>query len=205
MGIMDKSKGFLDKARDTSVNAYHNLAMTEGDIKKYLTDDENAVSIISQYTPHKMKTLVLTNDRILIFTKELLKRTFEDHYFKDLRDAHFSNDLVKQGAITLTTDRDGKKKVIKVAYLPVDEAREFYIKLQKIEKEWAGKKRELELEDKRAASGASNIVVGTTPAMSSRQSLSVEEKLMKLKSLKERDLIDEETYKAKTQQLLEEL
>ena len=206
MGLMNAGKGMFDKARDTSVNAYNNMAMTEAEVMKYLTESEEAVAIISQYIPHKMKTLVLTNDRVLIFTKELLKRSFEDYYFKDLKDAHFSNDLVKQGTITLTTDADGKKKVIKVSYLPTDDSREFYKKLQKIEKDWAGKKREIELEDKRAASGAASIVLGTAPAQPVvPQAASVEEKLMKLKSLKERGLIDDEAYKVKSAQLLDEL
>lgn len=205
MGLINKGKGLFDKAKDTSANAYNSLAMSQDEINNYMTDDETAIAVISQYTPHNMKTLVLTNDRVLVFTKQLLKRTFEDYYFKDMRDAHFSSDLVKQGAITLTTDRDGEKKNIKINYLPTDEARAFYVKLQKIEKEWSSRKREIDLEDKRAASGASSIVVGPSLMPQPTQTMSLEEKLRKLKSMKEQGLIDEETFKAKSAKLLDEL
>lgn len=192
MSFMDKAK----KLKGTGISL--------DEASKYLMESEEIIDTVVQLTPHKTKTLVLTSERLLVFTKELLKTTFKDFYFKDIKDIHFSSDLVKQGMITIATDRGNFKGKDETKYLPTDLARGFYIKVQKIEKEWSAKKREMELEDKRAASGASSVVISDNTGRSSNDD-SIEAKLEKLKSLKGKGLIDQATYKKKYDQLVDQL
>lgn len=191
--------GLLDRAKK-----HKGVGINHDEVAKYLSETEEIIDSVAQVLPLKTKTLVLTTDRLLIFTKELLKTSFQDFYFKDIRDVHYSSDLVKQGVISLITDKGKSEATEEIKYLPTSEARDFYVKVQKIERAWSTKKREMELEDKRAASGAANLVI-SSDAVKPTESNDIEAKLRKLKLLKEKGLIDAATYKRKYDQLIDEL
>jgi hypothetical protein len=91
--------------------------------------------------------------------------------------------------------------------LPLEESKQFYSVLQEIERNWWEKKRKLDLEEKRAIAGGSNISM-TTPQGSSSPSPAgddMESKLVKVKSLFDKGLITDEEYKARKEKILNEL
>jgi hypothetical protein len=84
----------------------------------------------------------------------------------------------------------------------------FYTRLQEIERDWWEKKRNLELEEMRAVAGGTNISMATPQNTNSQVPLpseDVEGKLLKLKGLFDKGLIDESEYKDRKSQLLTQL
>lgn len=178
------------------------LGVTKEEAQKLLLENEDVEDIITQRVPGKTQSIILTNDRLIVFTKDPLRSTFKDYFFRDIKDVKYSSKLGIGGKITIVADRGNNKGKIDVSFLPLDESRSFYVKVQRLEKTWFSKKREMELEDKRASSGAANVIVG---GPSNDSTDDVEAKLAKLKSLKDKGLIDEETYKMKYSKLIDTL
>ena len=204
MGLLD---GMTKKIQGSVNKISPKSKIKEEDILNVLTPNEELVDTITQVVPALPKTIVLTNDRIIIMEQGLASLSMKDYYFRDMKDVSY-NARFSGGVITFSTDKGnniGKREIDK---LPLDESKVFYSKLQGIEKEWWQKRRDLELEEKRIASGAHQIVVNTAPAPTPTpvtKDNDFEVKLQKLKSMFDKGLISQEEYSKKKEQLLDSL
>jgi len=206
MGIFDK---LTEKIQQTKTDIRPKfLSVSEEELKKLLIQDESLVSTITQAVATSAKTLILTNLRIIVYDHGMLSSSFKDYYFRDMKDARFDMTVLSGGTITINADKGNNAGTVVITDLPLQESKHFYSQLQEIERDWWGKKRELELEEKRAAAGGTNISVATpqnTIVPTPLPSDDIENKLLKLKGLFERGLIDESEYKEQKSQLLAQL
>ena len=147
---------------------------------------------------------VATNRRFLVVRPKMLGRlTFDDYRWVDLHDAK-----LKQGvmfaSISFETD-DGEEH--EVEYLPKPQARKLYGICQRREEDARDERRQKELEERRAASGAINITTpvsapaGTAPSPATAADDPVE-RLAKLKKMLEADLIGQAEFDRKKAEVL---
>jgi len=123
-----------------------------------------------------------------------------------MQDARFDMTVLSGGTITIRADKGNNAGEVVITNLPLQESKLFYAHLQGIEREWWEKKRDLELEEKRAAAGGTNISMAAAPNINEPALPPVddiESKLLKLKGLFEKGLIDASEYKERKSQLLE--
>jgi hypothetical protein len=206
MGIFDK---MTEKIQQTKNNIRPKfLSVSEEELKKLLIQDESLVSTITQAVATSAKTLILTNLRIIVYDQGMLSSSFKDYYFRDMKDARFDMTVISGGTITINADKGNNVGTVTITDLPLQESKHFYARLQEIERDWWEKKRELELEEKRAVAGGTNISMATPQNTTSQAPSSVEDiesKLLKLKALFEKGLIDASEYKERKSQLLGQL
>ena len=202
MGIFDK---VTEKIQQTKTDIRPKfLSVSEEELKKLLIQDESLVSMITQAVATSAKTVVLTNLRIIVYDHGMLSSSFKDYYFRDMKDARFDTSVLSGGTITINADKGNNAGTVTITDLPLQESKHFYSSLQEIERDWWAKKRDLELEEKRAAAGGTNISMGA-PHLTNSQSASddeLESRLLKLKSLFDKGLIDESEYKERKNQIL---
>ncbi len=182
------------------------MSVSEEELNKLLIQDESLVSTITQAVATSAKTLILTNIRIIVYDYGMLSSSFKDYYFRDIKDVRFDMSVLSGGAITINADKGNNAGVVAITDLPLQESKLFYSRLQEIERNWWEKKRELELEEKRAVAGGTQISMA--PPQSSTGQTSgedIESKLLKLKGLFDKGLIDESEYKELKSQLLAQL
>jgi hypothetical protein len=206
MGIFDK---LTEKIQQTKNNIRPKfLSVSEEELNKLLIQDESLVSTITQAVATSAKTLILTNLRIIVYDHGMLSSSFKDYYFRDMKDARFDMTVLSGGTITINADKGNNAGTVVVTNLPLQESKHFYSQLQEIERDWWEKKRDLELEERRAAAGGTNISMATPQNINSQTPSSgedIESKLLKLKGLFEKGLIDENEYKERKSQLLAQL
>jgi hypothetical protein len=206
MGIFDK---MTEKIQQTKNNIRPKfLSVSEEELKKLLIQDESLVSTITQAVATSAKTLILTNLRIIVYDQGMLSSSFKDYYFRDMKDARFDMTVISGGTITINADKGNNAGTVTITDLPLQESKHFYARLQEIERDWWEKKRDLELEEKRAVAGGTNISMATPQNTTSQAPSSVEDiesKLLKLKGLFEKGLIDASEYKERKSQLLGQL
>ena len=206
MGIFDK---MTEKIQQTKNNIRPKfLSVSEEELKKLLIQGESLVSTITQAVATSAKTLILTNLRIIVYNQGMLSSSFKDYYFRDMKDARFDMTVISGGTITINADKGNNVGTVTITDLPLQESKHFYARLQEIERDWWEKKRELELEEKRAVAGGTNISMATPQNTTSQAPSSVEDiesKLLKLKGLFEKGLIDASEYKERKSQLLGQL
>ena len=206
MGIFDKVTEKIQQTKNDIRPKF--LAVSEEELNKLLIQGESLVSTITQAVATSAKTLILTNLRIIVYDHGMLNSSFKDYYFRDMKDARFDTSVLSGGTITITADKGNNAGTISIKDLPLQESKLFYSRLQGIEKDWWEIKRELELEEKRAAAGGTNISMATPQNTNSQPPFSgddVESKLQKLKGLFDKGLIDESEYKEQKNQLLAQL
>jgi len=206
MGIFDKVTEKIQQAKNDIRPKF--LSVSDEELKKLLIQGESLVSTITQAVTTSAKTVILTDLRIIVYDHGMLNSSFKDYYFRDMKDARFDTSVLSGGTITIAADKGNNAGVVSISDLPLQESKLFYSRLQGIEKDWWEKKRELELEEKRAAAGGTNIsmaspqsTMGQTPFPGE----DIEAKLLKLKGLFEKGLIDESEYKERKSQLLAQL
>lgn len=215
MGIFDKVTDKLQQTK-TSIRPKF-MSVSEEEVKKYLVAGEEPVAIITQAVTTNAKTILLSNDRLIVFESGIIKSSFKDYYFRDIKDVKFETSAFSGGTLTIKADRGNNAGIIIIKDLPLEESKQFYAMLQEIERNWWEKKRMLELEEKRAVAGGTNISV-TTPESTVPPSVSesttpaptpemddLEVKLTRIKNLFEKGLITEEEYKTRKEKLLDEL
>lgn len=206
MGIFDKVTEKIQQTKNDIRPKF--LSVSEDELKKVLIQGESLVSTITQAVATSAKTLILTNIRIIVYDHGMLSSSFKDYYFRDMKDARFDTSVLSGGTITINADKGNNAGSVIITDLPLQESKHFYSELQGIEKNWWEKKRELELEEKRAVAGGTNISMATPQNTNSQAPVSgddVEGKLLKLKGLFDRGLIDEIEYKERKSQLLSQL
>ncbi|NVN90224.1 MAG: SHOCT domain-containing protein [Desulfuromonadales bacterium] len=206
MGIFDRVTEKIQQTKSDIRPKF--LSVSEEELKKLLIQGESLVSTITQAVATSAKTLILTNMRIIVYDHGILSSSFKDYYFRDMKDARFDTSVLSGGTITIHADKGNNAGTVLVTDLPLQESKHFYSQLQEIERNWWEKKRELELEEKRAAAGGTNISMATPHNPNSQTPISgedVEGKLIKLKGLFDKGLIDESEYKQQKSQLLTQL
>jgi len=206
MGIFDK---VTEKIQQTKNNIRPKfLSVSEEELKKLLIQGESLVSMITQAVATSAKTLILTNLRIIVYDHGMLNSSFKDYYFRDMKEARFDTSVLSGGTITINADKGNNAGSVIITDLPLQESKLFYTRLQEIERDWWEKKRNLELEEKRAVAGGTNISMAPPQHTNSHAPLpgeDVEGKLLKLKGLFDKGLIDESEYKERKSQLLAQL
>lgn len=206
MGIFDKMTEKIQQAKNEIRPKF--LSVSEEELKKLLIQGESLVATITQAVATSAKTLILTNLRIIVYDHGMLSSSFKDYYFRDMKDARFDMTVLNGGTITINADKGNNAGSATIPDLPLQESKLFYAHLQEIERDWWEKKRELELEEKRAVAGGTTISIAeplnTTNHIPSPVD-EIESKLLRLKGLFEKGLIDESEYKDRKSQLLEQL
>ena len=206
MGIFDKVTEKIQQTKSDIRPKF--MSVSEEELKKLLIQDESLVSTITQAVATSAKTLILTNLRVIVYDHGMLSSSFKDYYFRDIKDARFDMTVLSGGTITINADKGNNAGAVTITDLPLQESKLFYARLQEIERDWWEKKRNLELEEKRAVAGGSNISMATPLSAISQPPSSdedIESKLLKLKGLFEKGLIDESEYKERKGQLLAQL
>ena len=206
MGIFDKVTEKIQQTKNDIRPKF--LSVSEEELNKLLIHGESLVTTITQAVATSAKTLILTNLRIIVYDHGMLSSRFKDYYFRDMKDARFDTSVLSGGTITITADKGNNAGTVAITDLPLQESKLFYTRLQEIERDWWEKKRNLELEEKRAAAGGTNISMATPQNTNSQAPVPVdgiESKLLKLRGLFEKGLIDESEYKEQKSQLLAQL
>ena len=206
MGIFDKVTEKIQQTKSDIRPKF--MSVSEEELKTLLIQDESLVSTITQAVATSAKTLILTNLRIIVYDQGMLSSSFKDYYFRDMKDARFDMTVLRGGTITINADKGNNAGTVIITDLPLQESKLFYARLQEIERDWWEKKRELELEEKRAAAGGTQISMATpqnTIASPPLPDDGIESNLLKLKGLFEKGLIDESEYKEQKSQLLAQL
>ena len=206
MGIFDKMTEKIQQAKNDIRPKF--LSVSEEELKKLLIQGESLVSTITQAVATCAKTVILTNLRIIVYDHGMLSSSFKDYYFRDMKDARFDMTVLSGGTITIYADKGNNAGTVTITDLPLQESKHFYARLQEIERDWWEKKRDLELEEKRAAAGGTNISMAPPQNTNDPTLLpgdDIESKLLKLKGLFEKGLIDASEYKERKSQLLAQL
>lgn len=206
MGIFDKVTEKIQQTKSDIRPKF--LSVSEEELKKLLIQDESLVSTITQAVTTSAKTLILTDLRIIVYDHGMLSSSFKDYYFRDIKDARFDMTVLHGGTITINADKGNHAGTVIITDLPLQESKLFYARLQEIERDWWEKKREIELEEKRAVAGGTQISMATPQSTTNQIPASdedIESKLLKLKGLFDKGLIDESEYKERKSKLLEQL
>ncbi len=206
MGIFDKMTEKIQQTKSDIRPKF--LSVSEEELKNLLIQGESLVSVITQAVTTSAKTLILTNLRIIVYDHGMLSSSFKDYYFRDMKDARFDTSVLSGGTITITADKGNNAGSVEITDLPLQESKYFYSRLQEIERDWWEIKRNLELEEKRAVAGGTQISMATPQSTSNPSTPAgddIESKLLKLKGLFEKNLIDESEYKERKSQLLAQL
>lgn len=199
--MINDIKKFLNEDQDPK--AVEKIAEKVNDL---LTNGESIEYIAVQNKPAiniSPDSIVLTNKRIIFFRSKSfgLVTDFQDYLWKDVGENHISEAIL--GSTFKMTAVSGFVETID--YIPKSQARKLYQYAQAKEEEMIEFRRQKELEDKRATSGA--ITVNTQPEQKEepKQVTPTEDPmqtLMKLKAYLDNDLISVEDYETKKKEIL---
>lgn len=205
MGLFDRVTEKIQQTK-TSIRPKF-MSISEEEIKKYLSGGEDLIATITQSVATSAKTIMLSNERIIVFASGVMKSSFKDYYFRDIKDVKFETTAFSGGTITITADKGNNAGITIIKDLPLEESKQFYSMLQEIERNWWEKKRTLDLEERRAMAGGSNISMTAPQSLASPKPAEddIESKLIKVKSLFDKGLITDEEYKVRKEKLLNEL
>ena len=175
----------------------------ENHVSKYLTKGEEIEFVCMQTKPIAIKAdgIVVTTKRLLIVTPKMLGRfEFVDFLWRDLGDAHVKENAL--GATFSLTQLNGQQ--VSITYLPKDGARKLYQIAQEREEEAIETRRQRKMEETSAGAARVNVGVPQAEAPASQASDPVE-RLKKLKSMFEAELISEADFEKRKQEILGEL
>ncbi|PLW79782.1 hypothetical protein C0585_05970 [Candidatus Woesearchaeota archaeon] len=173
------------------------------EVNHLLTKDEEHLHLARQKKPignMLPSTIIVTNRRIIHHKPTLFGLTFEDYRWGQLQDVHISEKLL--GAELVFTFADN---TVQITHLPKDAAKKIYQIAQEREEEWVGKRRQRNLDEMRAKSGAAMINVGTNDSAKEESKPDIKSKLRELKEFLEEGLITEEEYNSKKEVLLKDI
>lgn len=171
--------------------------------KQILTSGENIIYIAVQKKPianFSPDSIVLTDKRFIIWKPTLfgMKKNFSDYIWRDLKDAHLSEEIMGS-TLTLHTINGSK---FSVDYLPKQQARKLYSTAQEMEMKVREERRIRDLEDKRAAAGG--VFMQSTPQQPAQEVESSDpmKSLVTLKEMFESGLITEAEFNTKKSEIL---
>lgn len=198
--MINDLKKFLNEEQDPKA-----VEKLMSKVSGLLTADENVEYIAVQKKPAinlSPDCIALTNKRIIFCRPKNfgLSMDFQDYLWKDIADCHIKENIL--GA-------DFKIKTIKgqfnmMDYLPKAQARKLYQFGQSKEEEMQDYRRQIDLENKRAAAGGGIVVNTNIP----QPSTVVENQndplvlLTKLKGLLENNLISQDEFETKKNEII---
>lgn len=148
--------------------------------------------------------VALTNKRIIFCRPKTLglSMEFQDYIWKDIHDCH-----MKEGILGAEFSiRTVKGQTNKIDYLPKAQARKLYTNAQEQEEKQREHRRQLELEDKRAAAGNISVTTATqSQPVAAQQADDPLVALQKLKTLLDSNLIEQSEFDAKKAEILSRL
>jgi len=185
-------------------------------VEQILTAGEKILYIVAQDNPLNpvanisRDCVALTNRRFIIYKPKLLGgASFEDYIWRELGDAHL-NEGFARSSITFKTV---KGQIIKLDNLPKKGARRIYAVAQEMEEKVLEERRQRAMEEKRAAAGGvvfqggvptpspppAPIQPAAAPTPPPEDPMEI---LSKLKKMLDADLITQEEYDAKKDDIL---
>lgn len=202
--MIDNLKKFLNEDQDPKL-----IEKVAEKLKDFLMSTEEMQYIAVQKKPAvnlSPDCVAITNRRIIFCRmKNLgLSMEFQDYLWKDVKDCHLKEGIL--GAeFTLTTIIDTSNKI---DFLPKSQARKLYSLAQEQEEIQAEIRRQMALEEKRAASGNMNFMTTipeNIPPKTEPQQDETEIALKKLKNLFENGLINQQEFESKKAEILARL
>lgn len=147
--------------------------------------------------------IALTNKRVIFCHPKTFGLTmeFRDFLWKEILDCHMKEGLLG-ASFTVKTVKGG---FVSLDYLPKAQARKLYRYAQEREEEMSEYRRERDLESARAAAGGGIYVNSGQPAAVERKDDDPMESLKKLKGLLENNLISQNEYDRKKEDILAKL
>ena len=167
---------------------------TEGE--KHLCAAVQQKPVINLF-PH---LIIVTNKRVIKHEPKIFRAIFVDYLWQDLIDVHLSDHVF--GSKLIFKFKNGK---IIIDALPKNQAKKIYQIAQEREEEWVEKKRQRKIEEDRAKSGASHIIVGKQNQEAPIEQSKIKIKLLELKSLLDEGLITQDEYQNKKDSILKEI
>lgn len=202
--MIDNFKDFLNEEQDPKaiekIAGKLNGLLMNGEVVEYIAVQKKPAVNISP------DCIALTNKRIIFCRpKNLgLSMDFQDYIWKDIADCHMKESIF--GAeFSLRTVNGG---INKIDYLPKVQARKLYTIAQEQEEKQREYRRQLDLEDKRAAAGNINVSAGHSSGPALSQQISEDDPIASLKKLKyllENDLISQLEFDTKKAEILARL
>ena len=201
--MIEKFKKFLNEDQDPKA-----IEKISGKLNALLMNGEEIEYIAVQKRPAvnlSPDAVALTNKRIIFCRpKNLgLSMEFQDYIWKDIHDCH-----MKEGMLGAEFSMRTVKGVVnKIDYLPKIQARKLYTVAQEQEEKQREYRRQLDLEDRRAAAGNISVTTAAHPAPGSSQPVADDplSALQKLKSLLDNQLIDQSEFDNKKKEILNRL
>lgn len=196
---MENIKKFLNEKQDPKM-----VDKLLGKVSQLLTSNEEVQYIAVQKKPALNLSpdgIALTNKRIIFCRPKTfgLSMQFQDFLWKEVEDCHINEGIMGSSFSIRTV----KRQVVRMEYLPKQQSRLLYRFAQEKEEEMSEYRRQRELENSRAAAGG-GIVVNTSKD-SNGQEEGPTASLKKLKSLLESELITEEEFQTKRNEIIQNL
>jgi hypothetical protein len=205
-----------DLPAETPSNETENQAFLREKAGGILTEDEEIRAVAAQTnwaTLGFLKTdgAVVTNRRILLLHCGMFSFDFDDFHWKHVEDVHLSESFTgstisveastSKSSYSSQTASTGRKTVT-MSKLIKAQARAVYSAGQSMEEQWRERRRQRMMEEKQAERG--HVVVDSSKDKDSEPS-EFEQKLDKLQQLRRRDMITEEQFERKKQDILDSI
>jgi hypothetical protein len=187
----------------------------EADLRSILTEGERIVAVAPQNTIHsplKKDAAVVTTRRLILHRARLLGRLeIEDFLWQDVTEVRVSLQMLG-ATISVTAkrvERDGQVQTrsATIEGLEKEAALRLYAEAQRFEEEWREKNRVRRMEEERARAGGVYLhgaaAAGAAPGPA--QPASIEDRLAKLRELRDKGLISDAEYESRKGQIIAEL
>lgn len=172
--------------------------LTAGEVVEYIAVQKKPAINLSP------DCIALTNKRIIFCRPKNfgLSMDFQDYLWKDIADCHIKENILGADFKIKTT----RGQIIMMDYLPKAQARKLYQFGQGKEEEMQDYRRQIDLENKRAAAGG-GITVNTSIPNSQTTEVKEDplEVLQKLKKLLDSEIISQEEFDVKKAEVLSKI
>ncbi len=202
--MIENLKKFLNEDQDPKAiekiaDKLNGLLMSGEEVEYIAVQKKPAVNLSPDCIALTNKRIIFCRPKNLGFSME-----FQDYIWKDIYDCH-----MKEGVFGAEFSLKTIKGVLnKIDYLPKNQARKLYTVAQEQEEKQREYRRQLELEDKRAAAGSINVSTATQPQQFTKPIQEADDPLaalQKLKTLLENNLIEQSEFDAKKSEILSRL
>lgn len=181
------------------------------EIGSILTSGEQVLAVSTQNainSPLNRDSVVVTNRRLILYHPKLLGRMdLQDFLWQDVTDLSLASKVLG-AVITVQAKKrlpDGqvRSSTASIDGLEKASARRLYALAQELEEQWREKNRVRQMEEERARSGG--VYLGGAGGPTETPRASIEERLEKLRSLREKGLISDAEYESRKSQIIAEL
>ncbi len=202
--MIENLKKFLNEDQDPKAieriaDKLNGLLMNGEEVEYIAVQKKPAVNLSPDCVALTSKRIIFCRPKNLGFSME-----FQDYIWKDIYDCH-----MKEGILGAEFSlRTIKGAINRIDYLPKAQARKLYTVAQEQEEKQREYRRQLELEDKRAAAGSISVTTATQPQQVAQPIQQVDDPLaalQKLKTLLENNLIEQCEFDAKKAEILSRL